>query len=170
MTAALHLTTDRLTLRQVQAGDLVPFQAYCASDRTTFTGGKADPVRAFEKMATMAGHWALRGFGRYVIDLEGQGIGHAGPLQLDDNGLPELTWTLWDESFEGHGYATEAVARILTHLRDDLRWHEAVAYVHRDNDASQAVASRLNGLPDPYATPPAWLPDSVTYRFFRGAL
>lgn len=170
MTAAMQLTTERLTLRPVEARDLDAFQAYCASDRTQFVGGPTDTIRSFEKFAAMAGHWPLRGFGRYIIDLNGQGIGHAGPMQLAANDTPELTWTLWTKDAEGQGYATEAVRRILDHLLVDLRWTDLIARVHQDNAASQAVAHRANGLIDTLAVAPDWLPDGITFRFFQEAL
>ncbi|WP_146346196.1 GNAT family N-acetyltransferase [Falsiphaeobacter marinintestinus] len=169
MIAATHLKTERLTLRPIAAEDLDAFRAYCLSDRTQFVGGPTDSIRAFEKFAAMAGHWPLRGFGRYVIDLDGHGIGHAGPMQLDDNDVPELTWSLWSKDVEGQGYATEAVLCILDHVLNDLRWTDLIARVHHDNVASLAVARRANGMLDTQAAAPDWLPQSVTFRFFQEA-
>lgn len=167
MPAAPTLVTARLTLRQPQAGDLPAYVAYCGSDRTRFVGGPYDAIKAFEKLAAMIGHWTLRGFGRYVIDLAGQPIGHVGPMALDDSDHPELTWTLWDAAQEGHGYATEAAQAVAHHLLDDLHWPGLVIHIVEENGSSRRIAERLGArLTDEPA--PVWLAGCVTYRLGKG--
>lgn len=162
MIAAPTLKTARLTLRQPVAGDLPAYTAYCASERSRFVGGPFDAVKAFDKLAAMIGHWTLRGFGRYVIELEGRPIGHVGPLAMDDGHAPEMTWTLWDDAAEGQGYATEAARAVVDHLTGDLGWSAMIIRIQPDNTASRRLAERLGAtLSDDPA--PAWFPGAVTY-------
>ena len=163
MIAATELTTERLTLRLPLASDLPVYTAFCASDRARFVLGPFDAVQAFNKLCAMVGHWTLRGFGRYVMDLSGRGIGHVGPLAMDDRYIPEFTWTLWDPAAEGHGYATEAALAVKKHLFEDLGWTEMIIRVQPDNTSSCRIAERIGGvLTDEEA--PDWYPGALTYR------
>ncbi|WP_147110599.1 GNAT family N-acetyltransferase [Tateyamaria sp. syn59] len=163
MTAATTLTTDRLTLRQPQASDLPPYTDYCASPRTQFVGGPFDAAQAFDKFAAFAGHWALRGFGRYIMQQDGAPIGHVGPMQRDHRQPPEFTWTLWDSRYEGQGLATEAAAHVRDHLLGDLRWPEMIVHILPDNSGSIGIAERI-GATRTDDTPPAWYEGAVVYR------
>lgn len=169
MTIAPTITTTRLTLRQPNAGDLPAYTAYCASARTRFVGGPFDAVKAFDKLAAMAGHWILRGFGRYVMDLNGTAIGHVGPLALDTADAPEMTWTLWRDDAEGKGYAKEASAAVLHHLLTEAKWPALIARVEAQNTRSRKLAEALGArLVD--APAPDWMPNAVTYQFDPEAL
>ncbi|MFQ6547271.1 GNAT family N-acetyltransferase [Aestuariibius sp. 2305UL40-4] len=143
MTAAT-LQTRRLTLRQPQASDLPAYAAYCASERSHFVGGPFTEARTFDRFAAMIGHWAIRGFGRYVIVHEGRPIGHVGPLAVHEGEeVPELSWTLWDAESEGHGFATEAAQAVWTHLSKDLGWSEMLVRIQPENAASIRLAEKL---------------------------
>lgn len=156
------LTTQRLRLRKPQAGDLPAYTAFCASARSHFVGGPYDAVRAFEKLATMIGHWDIRGFGRYVIERAGAPIGHVGPLAIESVSPPELTWSLWSETAEGHGYATEAAQAVSKHLFDDCGWQELTILVQPDNHGSVQVAKRLGATLTDRAAPD-WYPGALTF-------
>lgn len=167
MTVARTLSTPRLTLRTPEAGDLPAYTAYCASDRSRFVGGPYSAVQAFDKMAAMIGHWSLRGFGRYVIEVDGRAAGHVGPLQMDDSHAPEMTWTLWDAAHEGHGYAHEAAKTVASHLMEDQGWRELVIRIMPDNTPSRRLAEKLGAvLTDDPA--PHWMPDATTYWLRKG--
>lgn len=164
--AARQLQTARLTLRLPQASDLPAYTAYCASDRTQYVGGPFTAPQAFDKLAAITGHWTLRGYGRYVLELNGQPIGHAGPLAMDDSHAPEMTWSLWEPQAEGHGYATEAVRAVQAHLAT-IGLSDFIIRIMADNAPSRRVAERLGAtLSDDPA--PDWLPGAVTY-WLRGA-
>jgi RimJ/RimL family protein N-acetyltransferase len=162
VTAPDRITTARLTLRKPQAGDLAAYEAYCASDRARFVGGPFNAVSAFNKFAAIIGHWTLRGFGRYVIDLKGTPIGHVGPMALDHNETPELTWTLWSATAEGQGFALEATRAVAQHFLDDVNWPAFIIRIEAENQKSRALAERL-GAELTSAAAPEWLPNAVTY-------
>ncbi|MFN4102308.1 MAG: GNAT family N-acetyltransferase [Pararhodobacter sp.] len=162
------LETPRLILRAPQASDFPAFAAYAASERTRFVGGAKPHSAAFEKFASMIGHWPLRGFGRFVLVEKASGapLGHAGPLQLDEAMLPELTWTLWSGAAEGQGFAREAMEAVLPWMRE-LGVPEARSEVHRDNARSHRLALALGGVPCPELS--GWMPGAMVYRFDLGA-
>ena len=159
----LALGTERLLLRQPQAADLPAYTAYCASARSHFVRGPFTEAQAFEKFATMIGHWTLRRFGRYVIEWQGQPIGHVGPLAITMDEPPELTWTLWDARFEGQGFATEAARRVRDHLLSERAWPALDVLVLPANTASLRIAEKL-GATDTGKPAPDWYPGCRTLR------
>lgn len=163
---ARPIETPRLILMPPQAHHLEAYVAYCASDRARFVGGPFDAAKAFEKLSAMAGHWTLRGFGRYVITLResGQAIGHVGALQTDDAELPEMTWTLWVDDAEGQGYAFEAATAYLAHARPALGVEEMLIRIAAGNARSCRLAERLGASVDATIKAAAWMGDGVTYR------
>ncbi|MEJ8473614.1 GNAT family N-acetyltransferase [Roseibium algae] len=160
------LETPRLVLRMPELSDFPAYRDYATSDRTRFTGGPKPHHTAFEKFASMIGHWALRGFGRFIITdrTSGQALGHVGPMQLDAAAIPELTWTLWSKEAEGKGVAFEASCAVKAWLFETLEWQEAAAEVHRDNHASQSLALRLGGQVWKDG-PKRRMEDGIVYRF-----
>lgn len=147
--AAETLTTGRLILRRPEPGDLAPYVAYLTSDRTRYIGGPKTRQEAFSRFCSLAGHWLVRGYGRYTITdrATGRPIGHVGAFQPDDTIPPEHTWTLWSGEDEGQGYAREAAAAALDHYRDDLGWTALTAFIHPGNAGSVAVARALGAAP-----------------------
>ncbi len=161
--AAPVLTTKRMRLRKPDAGDMAAYTAYCTGPRTKFAGGPFSEVQAFEKLCEMAGQWVMRGYGRYVMELDGRAIGHVGPLHVDSSQLPEFTWTLWDGTLEGQGYPTEAAIEVRRHLFNDLGWSEMIVRIMPDNKGSRRIAEKIGAtLTDEPA--PAWFAGCLTYR------
>ncbi len=142
------LTTDRLTLRPPQASD---FEALCAfgrsEERTRFLGGVANENVQWRTLLADIGHWALRGYGFFSIEVSdtGQFVGRAGPIFHHHNDEPELAWHLF-QGFDGNGFASEAAAA----ARDWYYAHTGngplMSWISRDNQASQAVARRLGAM------------------------
>jgi len=161
------LETERLLFRPPTRSDLPWYTRYCLSERTRYVGGPFSEVQAFEKLASMIGHWELRGFGRFVF-LERKTerpLGHFGALQLSSSEPPEITWTIWNEQDEGKGFATEAGVAFKSYAKQELGLSSIIAVVHRENSASRDLAERLGGELDAGAVPPSWSPSSVLYRF-----
>lgn len=169
MSVAAHIMTGRLHLRQPQAGDLPAYTAYCASPRSHFVRGPFTAPQAFEKFAAIIGHWTLRGYGRYIITLDGAPIGHVGPSAVDGPELPEMTWSLWSGAVEGQGYATEAAQAVCQHLLGDQGWREMIIHVLPENRGSVRIAEQIGARKsdDPA---PDWYPGSVCYRLSAEAL
>ena len=166
---ARSLTTERTRLRQPVAADLPAYRAHYSSARSIYQGGPYSATNCFEKLATMIGHWDIRGFGRYVIEVDGHAVGHVGPLQIDDDSIPELTWSLWTDAAEGKGYATEATIGAARHLLHDCDWPLLAILILPDNAKSLRVADRLGArLTDTPA--PDWYAGARVYHLDKAAL
>ena len=147
---ALTLTTDRLLLRRPQADDIEPFATYIASDRTKFVGGPQPRRRAYDRLGNFAGHWLLRGFGRYIgcDRATGRPLGHFGAFQHDEDIPPEMAWSIWDGADTGKGLAQEASRAVLNHYRK-RGWPLVCARIDRGNVESIAVAQALGFSQNP---------------------
>jgi len=138
------IATDRLILRRPELQDLKPYVAYYTGPRTGGVGGPKPRHVVVDRFFAMAGQWALRGFGRYAITTGGAGFGHVGVLQSEVTDPLEITWTLWHEAQEGHGYATEAARAVL----DAWQGPPLRASILPDNTGSLRVAARLGLVED----------------------
>ncbi len=153
------LETERLVLRLPRAEDLDDFAAMMADEEVArFLGGPQSRPEVWRSLATMAGSWALQGFGMFSVieKASGRWIGRIGPLRPEGWPGPEVGWGLAREAW-GRGYATEAAAASLDFVFDRLGWTEVVHCIAPDNRPSVEVARRLGStlqgpgrLPPPY--------------------
>ncbi len=143
---ATTLETDRLLLRQFCERDFAEYERMTANmDVMRYTGGKTCiGVEAWRHMASLVGHWQLRGYGYYAAESKANGklvgrIGFGNPT-----GWPgfELGWTLAPEH-QGHGFATEAARRLLDYAFDEMDRSHVISLIHPDNTPSRRVAERL---------------------------
>ena len=160
MSLPTAITTERLLLRPFEMRDLEGYVAFYTGNRTAGIGGPKPRYVAVERFMAMIGQWALRGYGRYAIDLDGAAIGHVGVMHMDETDPIELTWSLWDEAPEGHGYASEAARAVLA------AWSGPTLEVHimPDNRRSINLARRLGFAHDTTVAGPHYAPDLMTYR------
>ncbi len=147
------LTTERLAMRPPEMDDFEGFAAFIASERSRFVGGPGrDRDVTWRAFAHLAGMWHLRGYGPFVVLLDGAAIGMAGPWRPVTIPEPELSYTLWSGAHEGRGLMTEAAAAA-------VRWSWArglpslVSYIDPANAPSIALARRLGAALDPAAEP-----------------
>lgn len=162
------LTTARLTLRPMRAGDFPAYAALMASPRAAYMGGPYDTAAAWGLFCHDAGCWALFGHGALMMDLRGTGdtvgqVGlNAGPLFPET----ELGWFVYD-GHEGQGYATEGAIALRDWAFAHLPIDSLVSYTHPENTASKAVARRLGAIPDD--TAPRQDPEDCVFRHHRRA-
>jgi RimJ/RimL family protein N-acetyltransferase len=161
MIAATRLETPRLVLRPPAASDIDAAVGFFADDRSIHVGGPLDAGRGWRAFASLAGHWALLGYGPYVLTSRetGEPLGLVGPWHPGDWPEAELSWTIWSPRAEGQGYAFEAAARVLDHLATDLGWPALPSYIDPANGRSIALATRLGATPDASAALPPRLQD-----------
>ncbi|WP_308917692.1 GNAT family N-acetyltransferase [Jannaschia sp. LMIT008] len=141
------LTTDRLVLRPLSADDFEALAAFYASDRSRHVGGPKDRADTWRQLAAEIGHWTLRGYGRWGVDVAATGacVGIVGCWNPEGWPEPELGWDLFD-GHEGRGYATEAAAAARRWAYDAAGWRTAISLVSHGNGASARVAARLGCL------------------------
>lgn len=138
------LHTARLVLRAPGADDFAPMAAFYASDRCRFVGGRKSAEDAWRQLACEIGHWALRGYGRWIVQERDSGAtaGIVGLWNPEGWPEPELGWDLF-EGYEGRGYATEAALAARGFAYGTLGWASAISLIAPENTASRAVAGRL---------------------------
>src|SRR5512140_474832 len=116
--------TPRLVLRAFRPDDWEPYARICADPEVNRYIGTGVPLSrddAWRSMASMLGHWALKGYGMWALEVKETGAlaGRAG--FLDPPGWPgfEVGWVLGREHW-GQGYATEAASYALRYAFDSL--------------------------------------------------
>lgn len=163
---APDLQTQRLTLRAPKAGDFPAYAAFYASDRATIIGGPLTDAEAWHKFASMAGHWALNGFGWFMVEDADGACGFVGVHQPPHYPDMELGWVLYG-GHEGQGYATEAAAEVRRWTRATLAPPRLVSFIDPANSNSQRVARRLGATTD--GTRAAHDPDCEVWMHPLGA-
>ena len=142
--------TPRLLLRGHRLDDL---EVCCAMwgdpEVTRHIGGK--PFQRDEvwmRLLRYVGHWALLGFGFWVIEEKATGrfVGEVGLADFMRDivpalDAPECGWALaaWAQ---GQGYATEAVGAALRWGGAHLKTPRTVCIIHPENAASVRVAEK----------------------------
>ena len=140
------LETERLIMRMWRGSDFEAYAELCADPEVMrFLGGKTfDRTEAWRQMASMIGHWYLRGYGIWAVEEKETKrlVGRIGCINPE--GWPgfEVGWTLKRE-FWGKGYATEAARRSLEYAFKELDKPHVISLIHPDNRASIRVAERL---------------------------
>ncbi|MWD29807.1 GNAT family N-acetyltransferase [Aquicoccus sp. SCR17] len=149
MTAIPTIETERLILRAPEAKDFEVFAAFYASPRADFVGGPLDREGSWRMLAMEAGHWQLKGFGRWILETRqgGETAGLVGLFEPEGWPEPEIGWDLFD-GHEGRGYATEAGRAARDFAYDRLGWTTAISLVKPGNTPSAAVCKRLGCAED----------------------
>ena len=143
------IETARLILRPPAHADFDAWAGMCAEEDTMrFIGGVAPRDGAWRILATMAGSWAVLGFGMFsVIEKEtGTWIGRLGPWRPggEEGGWPgnEVGWGLI-RAAQGKGYAREGAIAAIDFAFDTLGWTDVIHCIDPKNMASIALAERL---------------------------
>jgi RimJ/RimL family protein N-acetyltransferase len=143
------LTTGRLRLRGHRVGDF----PHCAAmwgeaEVTRYIGGKPlTEEESWIKLLRYVGHWALLGFGFWVVEEKATGdfVGEIGfadykrDLEPSMKGVPEIGWALVS-SAHGKGYATEAVRAVVAWGDAHFAGAQTACIVDPENLASVRVA------------------------------
>ncbi|MFD1795665.1 GNAT family N-acetyltransferase [Paracoccus aurantiacus] len=139
------LTTARLTLRMPDARDHASYSAFFAdAEASRFYGGPLLPYQAWERLAADIGHFMLKGFGRFVIEKDGQVIGGCGILDVDGWPGHELTWWLLPAA-RGQGIAQEASRAVLAWAGTELGWPRVETHFRDENTAARRLTESLGG-------------------------
>ena len=140
------LETEHLILRMWREADFEAYAELCADPEVMrYLGGKVfDRTEAWRNMASVIGHWYLRGYGLWAVEEKASGrlAGRIGCINPE--GWPgfEVGWTLKRE-FWGKGYATEAGSRALEYAFNELDKPHVISLIQAENRASIRVAERL---------------------------
>jgi RimJ/RimL family protein N-acetyltransferase len=142
------IITDRLILRPPEAADFEDWADVMGDDiASRYIGGPLTRGQAWRSLATMAGSWALYGYGNFSVLEKSTGcwVGRAGPWHPDPWPGPEVGWVFRRDVW-GRGYATEAAWATVDWLTVACGWRRMVHVIHPENAASMAVARRLGSV------------------------
>jgi RimJ/RimL family protein N-acetyltransferase len=144
---AMTLETERLVLRMFGPADFEAYAAMCGDTEVMRFIGDGQPLAppmAWRSLATVIGHWSLRGYGLWAVTERASGalVGRVG--FWNPHGWPgfELGWLL-ARSYWGRGFATEAARAALGWAFTQLGQPEVISLIYPDNAASIRVATRL---------------------------
>lgn len=168
MTETQHiptLETERLVLRGPKRQDLSAYEAFSGvSDLTVgqYRGGQ-NPDEIATVLAMQINHWALNGFGMWVMSLKGSSdiLGGAGISHPEGWPRHELTWWLMPAA-RGFGYASEASQAIINWAYDHLGWTTVETHMRDENTRARRLVERLGGCKIARHT----FPDGVTRDVF----
>lgn len=145
------LQTPRLRLRAHCRDDLPQCAAMWADPQVTrFIGGEPCGVqRTWARLLGYVGHWALMGFGYWVIEQQESGdfVGEVGLADFKRDiapsmkGHPELGFAI-AARFHGKGYATESARAVLGWADAHLPSSRTVCLIDPQNVASLRVVEK----------------------------
>lgn len=154
LTESPLLETERLFLRGWTESDFEPYARMMAdADVARFIGGVMTRNSAWRSMAAIVGHWALRGYGFWVVERKSDRafLGRVGLWQPEGWPALEVGWGL-DRPHWGQGYATEAAQATFDHGFRTQPVSRLISLIAPDNTASQRVAARLGETKGPRTT------------------
>ena len=149
------IETARLKLRRWRGADVAPNTAMLSDPGTArFITADGEPVTSelvgWRNAAIMSGHWALHGFGMFVVEEKSTGefVGRVGPWFPP--GWPgfEVGWGIARE-FRGKGHAVEAARAAIDWCFATFELDRVIHCIDQENIASEAVARRLGAKKGP---------------------
>jgi RimJ/RimL family protein N-acetyltransferase len=140
------LETDRLLLRMFRDSDIDAYAEMCGdAEVMKYLGGTTmTRSEAWRNMATVLGHWQLRGFGLWAVEERtgGELVGRVGCWRPEGWPGLEIAWTL-RRAYWGLGYATEAARVAIDVAFSQLEQTHVISMIHSGNQPSIRVARRL---------------------------
>jgi RimJ/RimL family protein N-acetyltransferase len=113
-------------------------------EASRFVGGPISRQLAWRGFMSVAGAWALTGFGMFsVVDkVTGGWIGRVGPWRPEGWPGAEVGWGIVPQA-QGKGFASEAATASIDWAVDTLGWTDVIHCIDPLNAPSQAVARKL---------------------------
>jgi RimJ/RimL family protein N-acetyltransferase len=142
------IETPRLVLRPPDASDVVPFMDIhedpAVAGNVVIVGKTGNVPAAWQYVATLVGHWHLRGFGQWAVveKATGELIGRVGPWYPEGWPGIELGWIIRHSRWN-NGFATEASQRALQWVWENVETDHIISRIEPDNPASIRVAEKI---------------------------
>ncbi len=141
------LETPRLILRLFREADLDAYADMCGDPevmRYIAAGQPLSRAESWRSMATMLGHWQLRGYGLWAVEerASGEMVGRIGCWNPEGWPGLEVGWML-RRRYWGRGFATEGARASLDYAFGVLGCEHVISLIRPENAASIRVAERL---------------------------
>ena len=144
-TTDIRIETERLILRPTRPEDFEGWAALMGDEENSrHIGGPQPRAVAWRGFLSMAGAWAIQGYGMFSVieKASGRWIGRLGPWCPEGWPGTEVGWGLLRDTW-GRGYATEAGRAVVALARDSLRLKRLRASWLVGNPASGRVLRKL---------------------------
>jgi RimJ/RimL family protein N-acetyltransferase len=169
------LATPRLVLRRFEAGDAPVLAAYRSDPDVARYQSWEAPVSLAAATdlvrSSAAGDPEAPGWFQYAVSLRSspEPIGDVG-VCLHGNGMQaDIGFTLAPK-YQGHGYATEAVQRVVEHLFRDRGLHRVSAECDARNVRSARLLERVGFRREGHRIANTWIKGEWTDEFLFGLL
>ncbi|MCA8942817.1 MAG: GNAT family N-acetyltransferase [Planctomycetes bacterium] len=141
------LETERLILRALRQDDLDAYASFVADPEVTRflgDGRTLDRAQSWRQIAMFLGHWELRGFGMWGVELRSTGefVGRVGLHEPEGWPGTEVGWLI-GPPHQGNGYATESGRAAIEFAWRELGRSHLLSLIRPENVASIRVAERL---------------------------
>jgi len=140
------IEADRLLLRPFTLKDLEPFASMHRDEAFVrhIGCGLLTKEQVWGNIAFIIGHWVLRGYGIWAVELKQTGklMGRIGLLYPDGWPGVELCWALAPD-YWGRGYAAEGAAAAKDWAFANTSLQELVSIIGKENHKSVALAERI---------------------------
>lgn len=144
-----ELITERLKLRTFKESDWKDLYAYYSdAECMHYTVGRAlVDWEVWRQVATMIGHWEIRGFGPYAMEEldTGNVLGPVGmwyPLEWPE---PEIKWGL-SKKYWGNGFAKEAASAVRQIAIEHMPEVKLISLISKENVNSIKLAESLGAV------------------------
>jgi RimJ/RimL family protein N-acetyltransferase len=161
------LRTARLQLVVPEARHAAAFAALHADPYTMRYIGQGRPLDrtdAWLQLATLIGHWQMRGYGVWIVEdpADGAFVGRVGLFHPGGWDEAELSWMIVP-ALRGRGFATEAARAVRDVAFGALGMSSLTSLVKPGNEASRRVALKAGAV----AAETVSFPDGPlqTYRY-----
>lgn len=141
------IETERLRLRgwvQEDQGSLAELNSDERFTQYIGNGKPLDRSESWRAMAAFVGHWHLKGFGLWLVEIKdtAEFIGRIGLYEPEGWPGIEVGWGISPKHW-GKGYATEGARAAMQWAFDTLNLESLISVIHPENIASINVALRL---------------------------
>jgi RimJ/RimL family protein N-acetyltransferase len=141
------IETERLILRPIDPERDFEGWAHAMADEGTVRYLGMKPMNralAWRSMAMAVGHWTIRGFGFFSLELKstGEWVGRVGPWFPEGWPGPEVGWTISPLHLR-RGYAEEAGRASIDFAFDTLGWDQVIHVIMDGNEPSIRLAEKL---------------------------
>ena len=140
-----ELHSKRLIMRGSRESDLDALaEFYQDEEASRFIGGTMPRYAVWKSIATDIGHWAIRGFGFFAVELKetGELLGWCGPWAPEGWPENEIGWGIFPKH-QRKGYASEAAIECIKFAYSELGWKTAISCIDPKNTGSIGVAKKL---------------------------